>query len=40
MAWPRTRVAEIVERLRALGAAAIVFDIVFAEPDRTVRRAS
>jgi adenylate cyclase len=33
--WPRTRVAELVERLRAAGAAAIAFDIVFAEPDRT-----
>lgn len=32
--WPRTRVAEIVQRLTALGAAAIAFDIVFAEPDR------
>lgn len=33
--WPRTRVAELVERLRAAGAAAIVFDVLFAEPDRT-----
>jgi adenylate cyclase len=32
--WPRTRVAEIVTKLRALGALAIGFDIVFAEPDR------
>jgi adenylate cyclase len=32
--WPRTRVAEIVTRLKALGALAIGFDIVFAEPDR------
>lgn len=33
--WPRTRVAELVGRLQAAGAAAITFDIVFAEPDRT-----
>lgn len=33
--WPRTRIAELVDRLRAAGAAAIAFDVVFAEPDRT-----
>ena len=33
--WPRTEVARLVDRLAALGAAAIVLDIVFAEPDRT-----
>ncbi len=33
--WPRSRMAELVERLRAMKAAAIVFDMVFAEPDRT-----
>lgn len=33
--WPRTKVAEMVDRLRALGAKAIAFDIVFAEADRT-----
>ena len=32
--WPRTRVADLVQRLTDLGAAAIAFDIVFAEPDR------
>jgi adenylate cyclase len=32
--WPRTRVAEIVTKLEALGALAIGFDVVFAEPDR------
>ena len=32
--WPRTRVADLVKRLTDLGAAAIAFDIVFAEPDR------
>jgi adenylate cyclase len=33
--WPRTRIAELVDRLRSSGAAAIVFDMMFAEPDRT-----
>jgi len=33
--WPRTRVAEMIDRLREAGAAAIGLDIVFAEPDRT-----
>lgn len=33
--WPRTRVAELVQKLHHAGAAAIAFDIVFAEPDRT-----
>ena len=33
--WPRDVLGEIVTRLTDLGAAAIVFDIVFAEPDRT-----
>lgn len=32
--WPRTRVADLVQRLTELGAAAIAFDIVFAEQDR------
>ncbi len=32
--WPRTRLAEMVDRLQALGASAIAFDIIFAEPDR------
>ncbi|WP_313515773.1 CHASE2 domain-containing protein, partial [Pseudomonas sp.] len=30
--WPRTRVAELVTRLQQAGAAAIVFDVLFAEP--------
>ena len=33
--WPRTRVADLVTKLTELGAAAIGFDILFAEPDRT-----
>jgi adenylate cyclase len=31
--WPRSRIAEIVTRLRALEVAAVAVDIVFAEPD-------
>jgi adenylate cyclase len=33
--WPRTTMADLTQRLGEAGAAAIVFDIVFAEPDRT-----
>lgn len=33
--WPRTTIAKLVERLGQLGAAAIAFDVVFPEPDRT-----
>lgn len=33
--WPRTRIADLVERLHEANVAAIGFDIVFAEPDRT-----
>ncbi len=33
--WPRTVVAQMVDRLFELGAAVVVFDIFFAEPDRT-----
>jgi len=36
--WPRTRVADLVERLKQAGAAAIALDIVFSEPDRTSPR--
>src|SRR5260370_26389040 len=32
--WPRTLVADLVTRLTNLGAAAVAFDIIFAEPDR------
>jgi adenylate cyclase len=32
--WPRTVVADLITRLSQLGAVAIGFDIVFAEPDR------
>lgn len=36
--WPRTLLAQLVSRLNELGAAAIAFDIVFAEPDRSSPR--
>ncbi len=32
--WPRTRIAELVDRIAAQGAPAMAFDIVFAEPDQ------
>src|SRR5262245_44531639 len=32
--WPRTIVADLVTQLTQLGAAAIAFDVIFAEPDR------
>ncbi|MDO8399915.1 MAG: adenylate/guanylate cyclase domain-containing protein [Bradyrhizobium sp.] len=32
--WPRTQVADLIDKLTALGAVVIAFDIVFAEPDR------
>ncbi len=33
--WPRTLLARLVERLTAMGAPAIAFDVVFADPDRS-----
>lgn len=33
--WPRSALAQLVDRLGQMGAAAIVFDMVFSEPDRT-----
>ncbi|MBB2793361.1 UNVERIFIED_ORG: adenylate cyclase [Rhizobium pisi] len=32
--WPRDRLALLVDRLSQMGAAAIAFDVLFAEPDR------
>jgi len=32
--WPRDKLAEMVDRLHAAGAAAVVFDFLFIEPDR------
>ncbi len=33
--WPRDFMAELTDRLGKLGAATIVYDVVFSEPDRT-----
>jgi adenylate cyclase len=33
--WPRTVMAELLIKLQKAGAAAVAFDILFAEPDRT-----
>lgn len=33
--WPRTTVAELLQRLSAAGAATVAFDVLFAEPDQT-----
>jgi adenylate cyclase len=33
--WPRTRIAELITKLQAADVAAIGFDVIFAEPDRT-----
>jgi len=33
--WPRTKMAQLVDQLHAMGAKVIAFDIVFAEHDRT-----
>ncbi|MDR3369634.1 adenylate/guanylate cyclase domain-containing protein [Rhodoferax sp.] len=33
--WPRTRMAELTRRLQAAQPAAVVFDVLFTEPDRT-----
>ncbi|CAK0755542.1 adenylate cyclase [Azospirillaceae bacterium] len=33
--WPRPLIADLLNRLQALGASAIAFDMVFAEPDRS-----
>jgi adenylate cyclase len=32
--WPRTLIADLVDRLAKAGAAAVGFDVLFAEPDR------
>jgi adenylate cyclase len=33
--WPRTKTAELIDKLRSLGAKVIVFDMLFSEQDRT-----
>lgn len=37
--WPRQRLAALVDRLQVAGAAAIAFDVLFAEADRTAPQA-
>ncbi len=37
--WSRATLARITDRLTELGAAAIAFDVIFAEPDRTAPKA-
>ena len=38
--WPRTTIARLIERLGAQSVAAIGFDVMFAEPDRTSPKAA
>lgn len=38
--WPRTRVAELLDKLGAAGVAAVGFDVLFAETDRTSPKVS
>ena len=33
--WPRTTVADLLQKLSSQGAAVVAFDVLFAEPDRT-----
>lgn len=37
--WPRTRLAELTQRLQAAQPAAVAYDVLLAEPDRTSPRA-
>jgi adenylate cyclase len=37
--WSRSEIAKLVDRLHAAGAAAVAFDILFSEPDRTAPQA-
>ena len=36
--WPRTRMAQLLDTLEAAGTAAVGFDVMFPEPDRTTPR--
>lgn len=38
--WPRTKVAELLDKLGAAGVAVVGFDVLFPEPDRTSPAAS
>lgn len=33
--WPRTRIAELIDKLKAYGAKVVAFDMVFSEPDES-----
>ncbi|MFK5981037.1 MAG: adenylate/guanylate cyclase domain-containing protein [Rhizobiaceae bacterium] len=33
--WPRTKMAELTDKLREAGSAVLAFDVIFSEPDRT-----
>src|SRR5579863_1131985 len=33
--WPRTILAQLLDKLHAAGAAVVAFDVLFSEPDRT-----
>jgi adenylate cyclase len=33
--WPRARIAELIDKLSGAGAAAVVLDVLFSEPERT-----
>ena len=33
--WPRAKVAELIDRLNEAGAAVVVLDVLFSEPERT-----
>ncbi|MES2948441.1 MAG: adenylate/guanylate cyclase domain-containing protein [Pseudomonadota bacterium] len=37
--WPRTRIAELVDRLHAAGVTTMAFDVLLTEPDRNAPRA-
>ncbi|MFZ4479071.1 MAG: CHASE2 domain-containing protein [Rhodoferax sp.] len=37
--WPRTRIAELVQRLQASGAAVVALDVLLTEPDQTSPKA-
>ena len=35
--WPRGQLAQLLEKIEALGAASVGIDMIFAEPDETLR---
>jgi adenylate cyclase len=38
--WPRTTIAELLQKLVAQGAAVVAFDIIFPQPSEPLRRCS